>query len=175
MLLNSRIHLYLSDYRTVVANKTKEDDFIYLDPPYDPVSTTARFTGYTECGFTDKDQRDLSRIFMKLTDRGCKVLLSNSDTPHIRELYTDFSRHTQEVNALRSISPTKKVQLITFWAKRQYKLLFRRDETCEGRLKLLLFYLRFNIIRTSGFDFRCRIFGYLLIVYHHQPLQSGTL
>ena len=63
-----------------------------------------RFTGYTECGITDKDQRDLSRIFVKLTDRGCKVLLSNSDTPHIRELYKDFSRHTQEVNALRSIN-----------------------------------------------------------------------
>ena len=103
-LLNSRTHLYLSDYGTVLANKTKEDDFIYLDPPYDPVSTTAKFTGYTECGFTDKDQRDLSRIFMKLTDRGCKVLLSNSDTPYIRELYKDFSRHTYQVNALRSIN-----------------------------------------------------------------------
>jgi len=150
MLLNSRTHLYLSDYRTVLANKTKEDDFIYLDPPYDPVSTTARFTGYTECGFTDKDQRDLSRIFMKLTDRGCKVLLSNSDTPYIRELYKDFSRHTQEVNALRSISTTKKVQLITFWVKRQYKLLLSRDEACEGRVKFLLFHLRFNMVKASG-------------------------
>lgn len=103
-LLNSKTHLYLSDYRTVLVNKTKEDDFIYLDPPYDPVSTTARFTGYTECGFTDKDQRDLSRIFMKLTDRGCKVLLSNSDTLYIRELYKDFSRYTHQINALRSIN-----------------------------------------------------------------------
>lgn len=103
-LLNSKTHLYLSDYRTVLVNKTKEDDFIYLDPPYDPVSTTARFTGYTESGFTDKDQRDLSRIFMKLTDRGCKVLLSNSDTLYIRELYKDFSRYTHQINALRSIN-----------------------------------------------------------------------
>lgn len=103
-LLNSKTHLYLSDYRMVLFNKTKGDDFIYLDPPYDPVSTTARFTGYTECGFTDKDQRDLSRIFMKLTDRGCKVLLSNSDTLYIRELYKDFSGYTHQVNALRSIN-----------------------------------------------------------------------
>lgn len=103
-LLNSKIHLYFSDYRTVLVGKTKEDDFIYLDPPYDPVSTTARFTGYTEYGFTDKDQRDLSLIFMKLTDRGSKVLLSNSDTPFIRELYKDFSRYMYQVNALRSIN-----------------------------------------------------------------------
>lgn len=87
---------------------------------------------------------------MKLTDRGCKVLLSNSDTPYIRELYKDFSRHTQEVNALRSISTTKKVQLITFWVKRQYKLLLSRDEACEGRVKFLLFHLRFNMVKASG-------------------------
>jgi DNA adenine methylase len=103
-LLNSKTHLYFSDYRTMLVGKTKEDDFIYLDPPYDPVSATARFTGYTECGFTDKDQRDLSLIFMKLTDRGSKVLLSNSDTPFIRELYKDFSRYMYQVNALRSIN-----------------------------------------------------------------------
>jgi DNA adenine methylase len=103
-LLNSKTHLYYSDYRTVLVGKTKEDDFIYLDPPYDPVSTTARFTGYTECGFTDKDQRDLSLVFMKLTDRGSKVLLSNSDTPFIRELYKDFSGYIYQVDALRSIN-----------------------------------------------------------------------
>ena len=103
-LLNSKTHLYISDYRLALVDKTKEDDFVYLDPPYDPVSATAKFTGYTKCGFTDNDQRDLSRIFMKLTDRGCKVLLSSSDTFYIRELYKDFSRYTHQVYALRSIN-----------------------------------------------------------------------
>jgi DNA adenine methylase len=103
-LVDFKTHIYLGDYRTMVVDKTNEDDFIYLDPPYYPVSTTANFTGYTECGFTDKDQRDLSRIFMKLTDRGCKVLLSNSDTPYIRGLYKDFSRYMHQVNTLRSIN-----------------------------------------------------------------------
>jgi len=103
-LLNSRTHLYLSDYSAVLVDKTKKDDFIYLDPPYDPMSTTPKFTGYTECGFKDKDQRDLALIFIKLTDRGCKVLLSNSDTLYIRELYKDFSRHTHQIKALRSIN-----------------------------------------------------------------------
>jgi len=103
-LLNSNIHLYVNDYRAVLVDKTKENDFIYLDPPYDPVSATAKFTGYTESGFTDKNQRDLSQIFMKLTDRGCKVLLSNSDTPYIRELYSEFSSYMYPVTALRSIN-----------------------------------------------------------------------
>jgi DNA adenine methylase len=103
-LLDFKTNLYFSDYREVLVDKTREDDFIYLDPPYDPISTTAKFTGYTECGFTYRDQRDLSQIFMKLTDRGCKVLLSNSDTPFIRELYKDFSGYTHQVNALRSIN-----------------------------------------------------------------------
>ena len=102
--LNSKTHLYISDYRLALVDKTKEDDFVYLDPPYDPVSATGKFTGYTKCGFTDNDQRDLSRIFMKLTDRGCKVLLSSSDTVYIRELYKDFSRYTHQVYALRSIN-----------------------------------------------------------------------
>jgi DNA adenine methylase len=122
VLLNSKTYLYLSNYRMVLIDKTKKDDFIYLDPPYDPISTTAKFTGYTKCGFTDKDQRDLSQIFLKLTDRGCKVLLSNSDTPFIRELYKDFSGYMHQVNSLRSINITKKVHLITFLVKRLYKL-----------------------------------------------------
>jgi DNA adenine methylase len=103
-LVDFKTHIYVSDYRTMVVDKTNEDDFIYLDPPYYPVSTTANFTGYTECGFTDEDQRDLSQIFMKLTNRGCRVLLSNSDTPYIRGLYKDFSRYMHRVNTLRSIN-----------------------------------------------------------------------
>lgn len=113
-LRNSRTHLYISDYKVVLVDKTKENDFIYLDPPYNPVSATARFTGYTDSGFTDEDQRDLSQVFMKLNDRGCKILLSNSDTPYIRELYKDFSGYIHQVDALRSIRTAKKVQLIAF-------------------------------------------------------------
>lgn len=70
---------------------------------------TSKFTGYTECGFTDKDQMDLSQIFVKLNECGYKVLLSNSDTPYVRELYNSFSRYAHQINDLRSISIAKKV------------------------------------------------------------------
>jgi DNA adenine methylase len=61
-LLNSKTHLYLGDYRTVLVDKPKEDDFIYLDPPYDPVSTTARFTGYRMWIYRQGSERSITNI-----------------------------------------------------------------------------------------------------------------
>jgi DNA adenine methylase len=98
----SKAQIQLSDYKKILVQKAEEDDFIYLDPPYKPTSSTANFTDYTNTGFNDKDQRELAHVFKKLNDRRCKVLLSNSDTPLIRKLYCDFT--IQEVQALRAIN-----------------------------------------------------------------------
>jgi len=65
-------------------------DFVYFDPPYNPTSKTSSFTDYTPSGFSQDNQRELAVAFSKLASRGCHVLLSNSDTPLIRELYRDF-------------------------------------------------------------------------------------
>lgn len=65
-------------------------DFVYLDPPYDPASATANFTSYTASDFRDQEQHDLARIVGDLTDRGVFVMVSNSDTPYIRDLYRGF-------------------------------------------------------------------------------------
>jgi DNA adenine methylase len=73
-----------------------------LDPPYQPVSKTSNYTGYTPGGFNREDQEQLAIVFKKLSDRGCFVLLSNSDTPLIRELYSEFN--TKEVDAQRAIN-----------------------------------------------------------------------
>jgi len=64
-------------------------DFIYLDPPYAPVSTTARFTSYTAAGFGADEQTRLPRAVVRLADAGAWVVLSNSDAPDIRRLYAD--------------------------------------------------------------------------------------
>jgi DNA adenine methylase len=61
-----------------------------LPPPYDHVSSTSNFTAYTNHGFGDNDQEELANVFRKLADRGCFVLLSNSNTPFIRELYSGY-------------------------------------------------------------------------------------
>ncbi|KPK17036.1 MAG: hypothetical protein AMJ62_03245 [Myxococcales bacterium SG8_38] len=68
----------------------KPGDFIYFDPPYEPVSTTASFTSYARDGFSRVDQRRLAEVYGALDRRGCKLMLSNSDVPFIRNLYRRF-------------------------------------------------------------------------------------
>lgn len=65
----------------------KPGDFVYLDPPYEPVSRTSNFTSYAEDGFSQDDQRRLRDVYAELDRRGCKLMLSNSDVPFVRELY----------------------------------------------------------------------------------------
>lgn len=64
-------------------------DFLYFDPPYAPLSATARFTAYTADGFDDQAQERLQRLLVALAGRGCQVLLSNSSAPMILSLYED--------------------------------------------------------------------------------------
>jgi DNA adenine methylase len=104
ILNHSNTNLHVSDYKNILLEKTQEDDFIYLDPPYYPISITSNFTSYTNNGFTNKDQEELAKIFKKLTDRGCQILLSNSDSEYIRELYSEFKEDIIEVKVQRAIN-----------------------------------------------------------------------
>ncbi|MFT7581253.1 MAG: DNA adenine methylase [Myxococcota bacterium] len=66
------------------------DDFVYFDPPYVPLSSTANFTAYTKAAFGPTEQGQLADLFADLTERGVRCMQSNSDTPLVRELYADF-------------------------------------------------------------------------------------
>jgi DNA adenine methylase len=77
-----------------VLSSAKTGDFVYLDPPYYPVSEYSDFTRYTKEKFYQKDQTRLRDIFKDLASRGCQVMLSNSDSQVIRDLYADFNIHT---------------------------------------------------------------------------------
>ena len=66
------------------------------------MSTTASFTSYARDGFTRDDQTRLRDVYKALDRRGCKLMLSNSDVPFIRELYADFRIDT--VAAPRAIN-----------------------------------------------------------------------
>ncbi|MPZ06632.1 MAG: Dam family site-specific DNA-(adenine-N6)-methyltransferase [Nitrososphaeraceae archaeon] len=97
-------HLYWEDYQKILADKAQEGDFVYLDPPYNPMTSTANFTGYTGTGFTKKDQECLAKIFKELDTRGCKILLSNSDTEYVKELYADYAKNILQVTVRRNIN-----------------------------------------------------------------------
>jgi DNA adenine methylase len=77
-------------------------DLVYLDPPYHPLSATASFTSYTSTNFGVKDQRRLANLFRELDRRGCYVMLSNSATDLVRELYGGYEQ--VELQAIRAIS-----------------------------------------------------------------------
>lgn len=73
-----------------VLEHAKPGDFVYFDPPYEPVSVTASFTAYAADGFAREDQIRLRDVYRELDRRGCKLMLSNSDVPFIRNLYRGF-------------------------------------------------------------------------------------
>lgn len=70
-----------------VLDEARTGDFLYFDPPYAPLSPTARFTAYTAGGFGPDEQCRLQQVVITLARRGCSVLLSNSSAREIRELY----------------------------------------------------------------------------------------
>ncbi|WP_457624268.1 DNA adenine methylase [Persephonella sp.] len=90
-LNSANIEIYDFDYKEIIPEMAEPGDFVYLDPPYQPVSKTSSFTKYTKYDFTEKDQRELADVFKELDRKGCYVMLSNSDTNIIRKLYTGFN------------------------------------------------------------------------------------
>jgi DNA adenine methylase len=92
------------DYKNVLKT-AKIGDFIYLDPPYYPINATSSFTSYTAEGFLEKEQTELRDTFVKLHKKGCFVMLSNSDTPFINELYSELDGITiNKITAGRAIN-----------------------------------------------------------------------
>lgn len=85
--------------------RASEGAVIYLDPPYAPVSATASFNRYDGMAFDHTDQARLADQFANLPHRGIRhALLSNSDTPQTRRLYTRPGQRVHEVMVRRSIN-----------------------------------------------------------------------
>jgi DNA adenine methylase len=84
------------------VKEAKKGDFIYFDPPYYPLNKGKSFTTYTKESFLEKEQEKLAEVFRGLNKKGCLVMISNSDTDYIKNLYKDFNIHT--VKASRMIN-----------------------------------------------------------------------
>lgn len=90
----ARLLLQRADLRVgpfwMTLHDAKRGDFVYCDSPYAPVSKTASFVSYGRDGFNDDDQIKLAEVARDLRKRGVNVMLSNSDTPRVRQLYRGF-------------------------------------------------------------------------------------
>ncbi len=96
--------IYAMDFSFI---EPKENDFVYLDPPYH--QTGERF--YTRLSFDEKEQIRLRDFAKELTSKGVKLMISNSDTDFIRRIYQDFTINTIDIEAISSIFPATIVQL----------------------------------------------------------------
>ena len=95
------VGLGVNDFRKTIA-ATGPEDFVYVDPPYFPLSATSSFTSYTREDFGVAEQRELAALYADAARRGVRLMLSNSDTPLIRELYRGFDIRT--VQARRAVN-----------------------------------------------------------------------
>ena len=100
--LNSpQIQISSCDYALILKD-IPTDSFVYLDPPYHPISESSSFTGYVQGGWDEGDQLRLRDVCNRLRNNGIKFLLSNSASDFIREIYSDYNIHI--VQAKRSVN-----------------------------------------------------------------------
>lgn len=85
-----------------ILNFVSKGDFVYFDPPYIPLSTTASFTSYSKEDFGMTEQIALKELCEKLDAMGVKFMLSNSDTPVSNELYDSYN--VEKIYASRFIN-----------------------------------------------------------------------
>lgn len=100
-LNKANVTIRCGDYRDSLKGLRK-GSFVYLDPPYMPLSTSSSFTGYTAAGFGEQQQRELKKQCDMLSKKGINFLLSNSCCDFIEDLYKDYI--VERVAAKRAIN-----------------------------------------------------------------------
>lgn len=102
------IEILCGDYKDVLAKTAQSGDFVFLDPPYLPVSKHADFKRYTKEQFYEDDHRELAEEVARLQNLGCHVVLTNSNHPLVHELYEPYG--IEVVNTRRNISSKAKTR-----------------------------------------------------------------
>jgi DNA adenine methylase len=90
------------------VKEAQKGDFVYFDPPYYPLTKGKNFTTYTKDNFLEKEQEKLAEVFKELDKRGCKVMLSNSDTDFIKNLYKGFNINFVKATRMINCDATKR-------------------------------------------------------------------
>ena len=98
---SNKITIQSGDYSKILEQANNKS-FVYLDPPYHPLSESSNFTGYIQGGWGVEEQINLKKACDKLDKKGVKFLLSNSSADFIKDLYKDY--HISIVKANRAIN-----------------------------------------------------------------------
>ncbi len=106
-LQSSKAVIACRDFDDVLKYATR-NDFVYFDPPYQPVSDTAHFTSYTKQDFTSDDLDRLADVCNKLDSKGCMILLSNSYSKKVEDMFSDMPWKTSKITANRFINSNSK-------------------------------------------------------------------
>lgn len=117
-----KAEILCGDYFLVLEHYAKEGDFIFLDPPYLPVSEYSDFKRYTKEQFYEEDHVELAKIIMRLHERGCHVILTNSNHPLVHELYAPFTIdivHTKRYISCRGSSRQGEDVIVTIPPKQK--------------------------------------------------------
>ena len=107
VLQSHRISIKCRDFGAVLED-AKKHDLVYFDPPYQPVSDTANFTSYTNKSFTTEDLKRLAKLCLKLDSKGCNVMLSNSFSQEVADIFTEKQWKLKKIAANRSINSNSK-------------------------------------------------------------------
>jgi len=107
ILQTNRISIKCRDFESVLRD-AKKGDLVYFDPPYQPVSSTANFTSYTTKDFTYDDLTRLAELCLKLDSKECHVLLSNSDSKEVSDIFAKKPWKITRIEANRSINSNSK-------------------------------------------------------------------
>lgn len=105
-LLLQNTKIICGDYKSVLRDEARAGDFVFLDPPYLPVSEYADFKRYTKEQFYEEDHIELAEEVRRLHDLGCHVVLTNSNHPLVHELYQGFE--IEVIQSRRNISSSAK-------------------------------------------------------------------
>ena len=93
----TNVDILCGDYKKVIRRLGKGYIYIYLDPPYRPLLGSNNFKRYSKSGFGDSEQEELKDFCDKMTDKGCKIMLSNSystnldGNPYFYTLYEGYT------------------------------------------------------------------------------------
>ncbi len=98
----ARARIELGDFRDVLDEEAAAGDMVFLDPPYVPVSQHSDFKRYTRAQFHDEDHRDMAKLVNRLADRGCEIVVTNSNHPLVHDLYQDYQ--IQVVQSRRNVN-----------------------------------------------------------------------